>query len=96
MEQETFNTKCKDCNISLQDCTCIEDTINMKKTSSIEWFAEVVAKMGYVSTDILEQAIAMHRQEIVDAINLPIEKRWYNALLYNNSGEQYYNKTYGK
>jgi len=67
-----------------------------KKQTSVEWFAEVVAKMGYVSTDILEQAIAMHKQEIVDAINLPSEKRWYNALLYNNSGEQYYNEQYGK
>ena len=64
------------------------------KQTSIEWFAEVVAKMGYVSTVILEQAKEMHKQEIVDAINLPSEKRWYNALLYNNSGEQYYNETY--
>jgi hypothetical protein len=67
-----------------------------KKQTSVEWFAEVVAKMGYVSTDILEQAKEMHKQEIVDAINLPSEKRWYNALLYNNSGEQYYNEQYGK
>ena len=67
-----------------------------KKQTSVEWFAEVVAKIGYVSTDILEQAKEMHKQEIVDAINLPSEKRWYNALLYNNSGEQYYNKQYGK
>lgn len=67
-----------------------------KKQTSVEWFAEVVAKMGYVSTDILEQAKEMHKQEIVDAINLPREKRWYNALLYNNSGEQYYNEQYGK
>ena len=66
------------------------------KMTSIEWFAEVVAKMGYVSTDILDQAKEMHKQEIVDAINLPSEKRWYNALLYNNSGEQYYNEQYGK
>jgi hypothetical protein len=44
---------------------------------------------------ILEQAKEMEKQEIEDAVNLPIEKRWYDAKLYNNSGEQYYNETYG-
>ena len=46
--------------------------------------------------DAYVEAKEIHKQEIVDAINLPREKRWYNALLYNNSGEQYYNETYGK
>jgi hypothetical protein len=66
------------------------------KPTSIEWFAKVVAEMGYVSTDILEQAKEMHRQEIVDAVNLPSERRWYNALLYSNSGDQYYDQTFNK
>jgi len=26
-----MKNKCKDCNKSLEDCTCIEDTINIKK-----------------------------------------------------------------
>ena len=40
--------------------------------------------------------LPMEKQQIEDAVNLPIEKRWYDAKLYNNSGEQYYNETYGK
>jgi len=36
----------------------------MKKQSSIEWFAEMVAQMRYVNIDILEQAKAMHKEEI--------------------------------
>jgi hypothetical protein len=29
-----MNIQCKDCNKSLNDCTCIEDTIDMKETLS--------------------------------------------------------------
>lgn len=35
----------------------------MSKQSSVEWFAEMVSKMGYVSVEILEQAKAMHKEE---------------------------------
>jgi len=46
--------------------------------------------------EIVEQAKEIHRKEIIDAVNLPREKRWYNAKLYNSSGEQYYQETYKK
>ena len=66
------------------------------KQTSVEWFAEIVSIMGYVSTDILEQAKEMHKQEIIDAANLPIKDRWYDATKFSNVGEQYYSKTYVK
>ena len=31
--------ECKDCNKSLEDCTCLEDTIDMKQ-SAVEWLCE--------------------------------------------------------
>lgn len=34
------------------------------KQSSVEWLAEMIVKMGYVSTEILEQAKAMHNTEM--------------------------------
>jgi hypothetical protein len=68
----------------------------MRKQTSVEWLQEVYQTQGKFLTTQFEQAKEIHKQEIVDAINLPSEKRWYNALLYNNSGEQYYNKTYEK
>ncbi len=68
----------------------------MSKQTSIEWFVSELLNGKPLMPSLIEQAKEMHKQEIVDAINLPREKRWYNALLYNNSGEQYYNKTYGK
>ena len=41
-----------------------------------------------------QQAKAMEKQQIIDAVNLPKEERWYDAKLYNSSGEQYYNETF--
>jgi hypothetical protein len=31
MQKKELNLECKDCNKSLEDCTCIEDTIDMKQ-----------------------------------------------------------------
>jgi uncharacterized iron-regulated membrane protein len=74
----------------------------MAEMTAVEWLNQQIVDRqngdgNSISWDeILEQAKAMEKEQIIDAINLPSEKRWYNALLYNNSGEQYYNKTYGK
>ena len=37
------------------------------KQTSIEWFASVTAQLGYVSMEILEQAMERHKEEIMDA-----------------------------
>jgi hypothetical protein len=39
----------------------------MAQQTAIEWFAEVTAKLGYVSTDILEQAKQMEKEQISKA-----------------------------
>ena len=70
------------------------------KQTAVEWLVEkltpsIALQQKYID-ELCEQAKAMEKQQIIDAINLPREKRWYNALLYNNSGEQYYNEQYGK
>ena len=57
---------------------------NNKSVTSVEWFAEIVSIMGYVSTDILEQAKEMHKQEIIDAYNNGEDR----------SAELYYNETF--
>jgi hypothetical protein len=36
----------------------------MSKQTAVEWFSEVVAKMGYVSTNILEQAKEMEKEQM--------------------------------
>jgi hypothetical protein len=57
--------ECKDCNKSLDDCTCIEDTIDMKQTA-IEWLEEQIEKRyGLTPTSILlfRDAKEMEKQQ---------------------------------
>ena len=71
----------------------------MSKQTAVEWYKERLKHRflnGDTEESIFNQAKEMEKEQIIDAINLPSEKRWYNALLYNNSGEQYYKETYGK
>jgi hypothetical protein len=70
------------------------------KQSSVEWLIEQIQNNIHhtirIPSDTIEQAKAMEKEQIIDAVNLPKEERWYDAKLYNSSGEQYYNKTYGQ
>ena len=79
-----------------------DETMNNKKQSSIEWLYERLERMIPRTTlynidkkqyfESIEQAKAMHKQEIIDAAN---------KLLYHGTGpgdtaaEQYYNETFG-
>jgi hypothetical protein len=65
-----------------------------KKQSSVEWFAEMVSKMGYVSVEILEQAKAMHKEEIKYAWNDGAYGGGQFTTTFDNE-EQYYKQTYG-
>ena len=73
-----------------------EDLELYKKQTAVEWLIEMTSKLGYVSSDIAEQAKEMHKQEIIDAFvecwkaNMP---DGYECKL---SAEQYYNETFGK
>jgi len=63
-----------------------------KKQSSVEWFAEMVSKMGYVSVEILEQAKAMHKEEMCKFVY-----KCHNHYKVNGDFkiEEYYTKTFG-
>ena len=37
-----------------------------------------------------------HKDDKLGRVNLPKENRWYDAKLYNSSGEQYFNQTFKK
>jgi hypothetical protein len=68
--------------------------MNNKKQSSIEWLVEMVSKMGYISTDILEQAKAMHRSEIEDAYDRKVINEKQNWFI--RDGKHYYDLHYAK
>ena len=65
--------------------------------TSIEWLIDQLIPEDQHEgiMDIIEDAKDRHKQEIIDAVDLPKEKRWYDAKLYNSSGEQYYQETFG-
>ena len=67
----------------------------MNKETAVEWFVkELFKKIDYIQVDpkLIEQAIAMEKEQIMDAAN---------KLLYHSTGpsdtaaKQYYNETYG-
>lgn len=60
------------------------------KQTAVEWLAEKTAELGYVSSNILEQAKQMEKEQIKDA--------WIatDNELQRLAAEQYYNETYGK
>lgn len=64
------------------------------KQTAVEWLAEVVAKMGYVSTEILEQAKEMEKEQISEAYRTGVEEDVYLRPL--RTGEQYYDETFNQ
>jgi hypothetical protein len=64
-----------------------------KKQSSVEWFASVTAQLGYVSMEILEQAKAMHKEEIANAWNDGHTEGMEGG--YCTTYEEYYKETFG-
>ena len=64
------------------------------KQSSVEWLAQVASEMGYISVEVLEQAKAMHKEEIEKAF---IESRLTHPMIgfKHEKSEEYYNLTYG-
>ena len=64
--------------------------------TSIEWLLSELEKVNYHPTEaMIMYAKKLEKQQIIDASNLKKEDRWYDAKLYNNCGEKYYNETYG-
>ena len=73
----------------------------VEQISSSKYFYNLMEEIESRSTTvqpnaILQQAKEMEKQQIMNAVDLPKEKRWYDAKLYNSSGEQYYNETFKK
>jgi len=53
--------------------------------TAIEWFAETVHKMGYISSIILQQAKEMEKEQIMEAYSMGND---------DIGAEQYYKETY--
>lgn len=78
----------------------------MKKQTAVEWLAEIVCKMGYVSSNIVDQAKEMEKEQLADAFYVKLVE-WReiidefgclnlsNHIKYENF-QQYYNENYQK
>jgi hypothetical protein len=64
------------------------------KQTAIEWFTEITTQLGYVSTDILEQAKEMEKQHIVDAFVECWKENMPEGYECKQSADEYYNKTF--
>ena len=65
------------------------------KQSSVEWLVKVYLQKGKIDYFDIQQAKAMHKQEIMKAYlkHLPIEDGVITAV---QKAEQYYKEKYGK
>lgn len=66
----------------------------MEQQTSVEWLAEKTAELGYVSSNILEQAKAMEKEQITQAHLLGLIRSL--EMEATKQAEQYYNETYNK
>lgn len=63
------------------------------KETAVEWLVEVVAKMGYVSTEILEQAKEKEKEQLLSFAKLYDDDLSEGKI---RSREDLYKETYGK
>ena len=67
----------------------------MNKETAVEWFVkELFKKIDYIQVDpkLIEQAIAMEKEQIIDARQDGVDVMFKG---YSISNEEYYNETYG-
>ena len=64
--------ECKDCNKSLDDCTCIEDTIDMKQTAMEK------QQQGYSEEEVIKILYQFH-YDLVNS-NFDSKKEWFEQF----------------
>jgi hypothetical protein len=60
------------------------------KQTAVEWLMLEKALVGYIDAEMVEQALELEKQQIIDAVNSQRQLGW------DEKGEQYYNETYKK
>lgn len=61
--------------------------------TAVRWLAEAISKLGYVSTDILEQAEEMQKQQMRNAVLEQINSRSLKKVC-EEYFDEHYNETY--
>lgn len=65
MEQETLGKLyCKDCSKNLQKCTCMDDTVEMKQETSVEFLKKEYIKRGdCLPSGVFKDALEMEAKQ---------------------------------
>jgi hypothetical protein len=69
-----------------------------KKQTATEWLYEQLTSTWFDKTsgrDILEQAKAMEKEQMIDAFGVGCQVESTRLIGYQGMAEQYYNETYG-
>lgn len=80
----------------------IKKPMENKKISAVEWLYKEMYSMFCTPDmivefqDMLEEAKAMHKQEIIDTFGVGCQVESTRLIGYQDMAEQYYNETYGK
>jgi hypothetical protein len=61
--KEEPKQECKDCNTSLEDCTCIEDTIDMKQETTLEEIVNALSIKEAKDLDLVLRGIEYQRNK---------------------------------
>ena len=64
------------------------------KQTAVEWLAEVVAEMGYVSIEILDQAKAMEKEQMFEYIKKNYVNGEHSLKFHKEEFEKYHNETF--
>lgn len=66
------------------------------KKTAVRWFAKVVADMGYVSTEVLNLAEAMEKEQVIEAYRAGRvdQQSGYHNKAYHRTAAQYYEGTF--
>ena len=70
-----------------------------KKQTAVKWLVSILNKEGFaqVLTDKeIEQAIAMEKEQIIDAFGVGCQVESTRLIGYQGMSEQYYKENYGK
>jgi hypothetical protein len=71
----------------------------MKKQTAVEWLVEQYARafkipVNAVMQETIHQALAMEKEQIVDAFGVGCQVESTRLIGYHEMAEQYYNETY--
>jgi hypothetical protein len=65
------------------------------KQTAVEWLVEELLNGKPLMPSLIEQAIEMEKEQVIDAFGVGCQVESTRLIGYHDMAEQYYNETYG-